>query len=127
MNTHTTHYEDLNMKQNITFSQFVDAFRDHGRAEQFSYDALRALFDYARQYEEGTGEELELDVIAICCEWCEYENCIEAARQYDWTPDNEYDETNEDDIEAMEEEANEWLLDHTTVRGFGGGVIIANF
>lgn len=115
------------MKQNITFSQFVDAFRAHGRADQFSYDGLKALYNYLEQYEEETGEDSELDVIALCCEWCEYESCVSAARQYDWTPDNEYDETNKDDLEAMEAEANEWLLDHTTVIGFDGGVIIANF
>ena len=102
------------MKQTITSSHFVDAFRDHGRENQFSYDGLIALFDYLEQYEEETGEELELDVIALCCEWCEYASCIEAAK--------ELDETFEDDTEAFE-----WLLDQTTVICFDGGVIIANF
>ena len=115
------------MKKTINQYDFTEAFRTAGRGEQFSYDGLITLFDYLEQYEEETGEELELDVIALCCEWCEYESCIEAARQYDWTPDNEYDETNEDDLEAMEEEAHEWLLDQTPVICFDGGVIIANF
>ena len=115
------------MKQTINQYAFAEAFRIAGRGEQFSYNGLIALFDYLEQYEEETGEELELDVIALCCEWCEYASCIEAARQYDWTPDNEYDETNEDDLEAMEEEARQWLEYDTIVIGFDGGVIIANF
>ena len=116
------------MKKTINQYDFAEAFRIAGREEQFSWRALNALFDYLEEYEEYvTGEESELDVVALCCEWCEYASCIEAARQYDWTPDNEYDETNEEDIEAMEEEANEWLLDYTIVIGFDGGVIIANF
>ena len=29
------------------------------------------LFDYFEEYEKDTGEELELDVIAICCDFSE--------------------------------------------------------
>ena len=39
------------------------------RYEQFGYDALRIIFDYLEEYEENTGEELELDVVALCCEY----------------------------------------------------------
>jgi len=31
------------------------------------------LFDYLEEYEESTGEEIELDVVALCCEY--YEDC----------------------------------------------------
>lgn len=50
---------------------FVDAFNAAGRKDQFSYDALRVLFDYIEQVEDDTGEEWELDVIAICCDYAE--------------------------------------------------------
>ncbi len=55
------------MKQEVTFSAFTDAFRAHGRKDQFSYEALRVLFDW---FEE-TDPETELDVIGICCEFSE--------------------------------------------------------
>ena len=29
------------------------------------------MFDYLEQYEEDTGEELKLDVIALCCDFAE--------------------------------------------------------
>lgn len=58
------------MKQTIGFSQFIDAFRNYNRYDQFGYAALRSLFDYLEQYEDETGEEMELDVIAICCDYC---------------------------------------------------------
>ena len=106
------------MKKTINQYDFTEAFRIAGRGEQFSYDGLIALFDYLEQYEEETGEELELDAIALCCEWCEYKSCIEAAK--------ELGETLEDEDED-EEEAHEWLLDQTPVICFDGGVIIANF
>lgn len=53
----------------VSFHDFVDAFRD--RAEQFSYDALRMIFDYLEEYSDNTGEPIELDVIAICCDFVE--------------------------------------------------------
>ena len=57
------------MKQSITFSQFVDAFHAHNRYDSFGYDGLRVIFDYLESYEQDTGEEIELDVIAICCDY----------------------------------------------------------
>jgi hypothetical protein len=57
------------MKQSINFCDFVDQFRAHNRYDQFGFDALRILFDYFEEYENDTGEQIELDVIAICCEY----------------------------------------------------------
>lgn len=54
-----------------TASSFRDEFRACGRADQFSYEALGILFDYLEAYEMDTGEEIELDVIALCCEFSE--------------------------------------------------------
>jgi hypothetical protein len=55
------------MFQRITFADFIDAFRAHGREAQFSYEALDAMFKYLEEIEEDTGEPVELDVIALCC------------------------------------------------------------
>jgi hypothetical protein len=57
------------MKQSVNFSAFVDAFQDHDRYDQFGYQALRVIFEYLEQYEQDCNEELELDVIAICCDY----------------------------------------------------------
>lgn len=59
------------MKTTVTLHDFCEAFRLAGRGKQFSYEGLEALFDYLEQYEEDTGEELELDVIALCCDYAE--------------------------------------------------------
>ena len=42
-----------------------------GRKEQFSYEGLEALFEYLEGIEEQTDCEIELDVIALCCEYRE--------------------------------------------------------
>lgn len=59
------------MKTTISVYDFRDAFIKCGRKDQFSYEALGMLFDYFEQYEDGTGEEIELDPIAVCCEFAE--------------------------------------------------------
>jgi hypothetical protein len=59
------------MIQTINLYDFRDAFRRYGRGEQFSYEGLGLIFDYIEEYEDSTGEQVELDVVALCCEWCE--------------------------------------------------------
>lgn len=58
------------MKQTINLYQFRDAFQQL-RPDNFSYDGLRVLFEYLEQCEDDMGEEIELDVIALCCEFSE--------------------------------------------------------
>lgn len=55
------------MVQTITFSDFTDAFHRMDRGEQFSYGALRLLFDYLDNIEP----EYSLDVVGLCCEFTE--------------------------------------------------------
>ena len=54
------------------------------RPTQFSYEGLHALFHWFEEYEDGTGDEIELDVIGICCEWSEYENLKAYNQDYDY-------------------------------------------
>ena len=56
------------MKQTIdSASQFRDAFHRAGRSDQFSYEALELLFDHLEELDP----DMELDVIAICCDYAE--------------------------------------------------------
>jgi len=109
------------MKKTITESDFTAAFHNMGRGDQFSYSGLKALFGYLEEMEEGTGEELELDVIALCCDFAEYDTAIEAASEYSWKPDEDEDD------EENEAQALKWLNDRTTVITFDGGIIIQQF
>ena len=70
------------MKLNVNFNSFVDAFNNAGRQDNFSYEALQVIFGYIEDYEQDSGEEIELDVIALCCEWTE-ESPEQTARDYD--------------------------------------------
>lgn len=71
------------MKETITESRFVDAFDECNRSENFTREGRKALYDYLNELEESTGEEIELDVIAFCCEFTEYANIQDFQEDYD--------------------------------------------
>ena len=97
------------MKTSVNFCDFQDAFSRMNRGNNFTYEGLRALFDYLERYEEECDAEVELDVIALCCEYTEYSNIEEVKENYDG-------------IETLED-----LQDHTTVIEFETGLIIQNY
>ncbi len=107
------------MKQSINVYQFRDEFARAGREENFSYEGQEALFDWLESYEEDTGEEIELDVIALCCDFSEYADFDEIA--------DVYDELKDTLREGYGDEVREWLHDRTTVIEFDRGIIIQDF
>ena len=70
------------MKQSINIYDFQRAFKTYDRDNWFSYEGLKALFEYLEEYEDDTGEEVELDVIALCCEYMEYDSLKEYNEDY---------------------------------------------
>ena len=86
------------MKKSISKSEFMDEFRNYGREDNFSYDGLSALYDYFEDLAEDCGIEVELDVIAICCEYSEYEDLEEFQANYG------------DDYESLEDIENNTMV-----------------
>ena len=71
------------MKEYVTESTFIDAFKQSDtRKNQFSYEGLQALFEYLEEYEDSTGEEMEFDMIGICCDFTEYDSLKEYNDDY---------------------------------------------
>ena len=64
------------MKSNVNVYQFESWFEKH-RPNTFSRTGLQSLFDYLEEYEDSTGEQIEFDPIALCCEYTEYEDLDE--------------------------------------------------
>lgn len=58
------------MKMTVTNYDFRSAFLDT-RPNNFSLMGLDCLFDYFEELESDLGEQIELDVIAICCDYAE--------------------------------------------------------
>ena len=71
------------MKDTINKDQFRNWFRSSEQYRRtFSYEGLSTLFDYLEEMEESTGEELEFDPVALCCEFEEYDTFEEFQEEY---------------------------------------------
>lgn len=92
--------------QTVQECDFHDAFIRMDRKENFSYEARAALYEHLIEIAEAD-EPIELDVIALCCEWSEAD-ADEIRELYDGTEECE----TSDDIEA-------WLSDETIVIRIG--------
>ena len=109
------------MKTTVSLYDFREAFRACGRAEQFSYEGLEVLFDYLEQYEEDTGEELELDVVALCCDF--YEDTVAAI-----TDNYSINLTDCEDEDEQAEVVREYLEDNGALVGeVTGGFVYRAF
>ena len=114
------------MKQTMNLHDFREAFRRMDRGDQFSYAGLAVLFEYLGEYEDATGEQIELDVIALCCDYSEG-TPEDIAQDYgieldeDDTADMDEDERDE----ALEAAVLDYLNENTSVCGqTGAGTIV---
>ena len=120
------------MYKTINVYEFAQWFSDSDTYKNnFTCPALMALYDYLEEYEESTGEKIEFDPIALCCEYSEYESALEAFNAYakdmselsiDWL-----DASEDENSELIEVAAYNWLSERTTVISFDGGIIISQF
>lgn len=109
------------MKQTINYYDFENAFDNMGRGDQFSYGGLRILFDYLEEYEDSCGEEIELDVISLCCDYSE-ESWQDIVENYD------IDLADCEDDDEKEAAVIEYLNDNTSVCGYSiEGIVYTQF
>jgi hypothetical protein len=109
------------MKTTVSIYDFRQAFHDTGRGNQFSYDGLRVLFEALEEYEDSTGSEVDLDVIALCCEYSE-ETPEEIALNCGYDLEGEDEEEQRDNLI-------EWLNERTFVCGCtkDGSIVYQSF
>ena len=82
------------MKRTVYKQQFINAFEEYGRSENFTTAGQLALFEYFTELEEETEIEFELDIIGICCAYTEYDDLQELCKAYG----KEYNEEEEESI-----------------------------
>lgn len=114
------------MIQRLTTSEAADLLMNDKYAG-WTYHGARALVEHLEELEEETGEPIELDVVAIRCDYSEYSSAVDAASvlsDWEYRPDEwgaDYDQ------DEAEEHALQYLQDRTTVILFNGGVIVQSF
>ena len=104
------------MKTTVYLNEFRDYFKQI-RPDNFSYEGLGILFEHLEEWEAGTGEELELDVIGLCCDFSE-EDYTDIAKNYDIELDEE------DDEETQMQAVADYLTDEGVYVGQTGTSII---
>lgn len=104
----------------LDLSGFVNLFDQYGRHEQFTRCAREALYEYYDELSNDAGDG-DVDVVAICCDWAEYDNS-ELLREYSsYLPDLfETYESEEDAVSALIEA----LQDETTVIEIDNGATL---
>ena len=110
------------MKQTLTTHQIADALHSDKNAG-WSWAGALALANYLEELEEGTSEEMELDVVAIRCDFSEHET-LQA-----WALDYFGDECCAlESLPDLEDETiSEYINDHGTLIEFDGGIIVSSF
>lgn len=87
---------------------FTKEFRDYGRKQDFSDQALEIIFEQLNDSEEN----IEIDVISICCEYTE-QSCTDILEC-----NSEWIDTNDDmDNEELVDAAREYLNDNSFIVG----------
>lgn len=70
------------MYQSVNETAFIEAFRAFNRVNNFDVDGLQALFEYLSDLERDIGEQYELDVIALCCDFDRWESLEDYRNNY---------------------------------------------
>ena len=70
------------MIQTVTEHDFVSAFLNH-TYNTFSYEGLKSLFEHFEDVIGETGEQIELDVVAISWEYEEFDDVDELERVWE--------------------------------------------
>ena len=117
------------MKTTVNEYEFKEAFRTI-RPDNFTYAGLSALFDYLEDLESDMGEEMELDVIALCCDYAEYGSLMDFASEYFADDVQAASECGFDAYAAADEKQDkirEYITDNAQLIEFDGGIIVSAF
>ena len=110
------------MYQSINFSDFRNAFKQL-RPSNFSNEGLCELFEYCEDYERDSGDPMELDVIALCCDITE-DQPLSIANGYNI----DLSEIDLNDVPKVRETVLGYLCEHTTVIGqTDDSILFVNF
>ena len=73
----------MSIIQTVNKSQFIDNLLGDDYAS-WTYEEAEALFDYYEDYSDSTGEDVELDRVALRCEWTRADSIGEVMEDYDY-------------------------------------------
>ena len=114
------------MKMTLTTSQAASLLSAENNG--FTYSGAYALCEYLEELESDCGKEIELDPVAIRCDFAEYASLHAWARDYfsEWREDLSLPEGMAEE-EEEEDAIRSYITDHGTLIEFDGGIIVSAF
>jgi hypothetical protein len=122
------------MKTTLSTNEVTHALLQDDNAG-WSYDGAKALAEYLDDMEVEMEEEMELDVVALRCDFSEFESLIDWANEY-FTIDqlvetfpiaSDPDADDYADLDDCEEEIRDYIRDNGQLIEFDGGIIVSSF
>lgn len=113
----------------VNLHDFRQAFQNVNRTDNFSHEGLEVLFDYLENHSESIGEPIDLDVVALCCDYSEGTpeqiadwHGIDLPEREEWMDDDDYSD-------EVKEAVLDYLNDNTSVCGVteSGTIVYADF
>ena len=101
-----------------TACELQTEFNRYDRSDNFTPAGIRVLFDYLEELSEGSGEDIKLDIIGLCCEYSE-DTFEDIAANYRIDLTDRDGETIEDE-EEIKRIVLEYLNNNTAVCGVTG-------
>ena len=123
------------MKTTLNTSDIARAIKSDYNAA-WTWDGAKALAEYLEEYEESTGEEMELDVCAIRCDFSEYASLEAWAGDYFRNQADAIDGLGlslgmdgsiDEDSDEIDDNIRSYIRNHGTLIEFDGGVIVSSF
>ena len=112
------------LKTTLASSDVVHMAGQSGRLDSFGYRGWRVLADYLENVSDNIGEDIEIDIIGICCDYSMAESTAEYVTEYG-IPGNLTSEEWEDLSEDEKlEEIEKFLLDNTLLVHISDDMII---
>jgi len=118
------------MKLELTTYDIADRLLADDHAN-WSRAGAFALAEWLEEMEESTGEESTLDVVAIRCDFSEYDSLIDWASEYfggagDWQEPLGVADVDLD-MDDTEQIIRDYINDHGFLIEFDGGIIVSSF
>lgn len=114
------------MKKTLTTHDIANELHEDKNAA-WSWAGSLALADYLEEIEASTGEEMELDCVAIRCDFSEHESLAAWALDYFGGESYALEKLALQSLEDAEDAIRDYVIDHGTLLEFDGGVIVSSF
>ena len=101
--------------QTLCASDLYNLACNMARGKEFGYDGWLAIGDYLENLSDDTGENYEVDIVGICCDYSMAESVDEFFNEYGKYSSIDPEEWEEMDEEEKLEAIEEYLQDNTSI------------